>query len=68
MKLFAVNADYRPWNKGRNWYYVVAQNKKAARKKFTEIVTWLDIYEVHEVDAERANEILRNPYKYIVFH
>lgn len=68
MKLYAVNADYRYWNKGHNWYYVEAQSKQEARKKFAETITWLDIYEVQEVDAESVNKILSNPYKYIVLH
>lgn len=66
MRLFAVNADYRPFNKGHNWYYVEAQDKREAHKKFTKIVSWLDIYEVQEVDPERANEVLNDPYRYIV--
>lgn len=68
MNLYAVNADYRPWNRGRNWYYVVAKTKKEVRQKFSSTITWLDIYEIKEVETEKAGEILNNPYKYIVLY
>ena len=68
MNLYAVNADYRPWNRVQNWYYVVAKTKKEARQKFSSTITWIDIYEIKEVETEKAGKILNNPYKYIILH
>ena len=67
MKMYSINADYRPWNKGHNWYYVLANSKKEAKEKFKERISWLDIYEITETDADKAKTILANPMKFIVF-
>lgn len=67
IKLYAVNAWYRPEDRGRNWYYVRARNKTEARKRFGAIVTWLDIYEVTETEPQLAEEIMQNRQRYIVF-
>lgn len=67
VKLYAVNAGYRQEDRGRLWYYVRAHNRTEARKRFSYIVSWLDIYAVEEVEQKMASEILSNRYKYITF-
>lgn len=52
IKIYAVNADYRP-GVSRNWYYVIANNKVEARRKFTEIISWLTMKQVVLVEDDK---------------
>lgn len=68
VKLYAINADYRKWNKGVNWYYVIARTPCEARKRFANRISWLDIYEVKEVtDKCFATVVMTSPSRYICF-
>lgn len=68
MKLFDITADYRKYNENKPHYYVVAENKKSARAKFSHRISWLDIYGCEEItDEARKTEITSHPYNYIVF-
>lgn len=64
--LFKIHADYRKNNPVKNLYYVLAQNKKEAKKKFTNLITWLDVYSVEECSKEEAEIILSEPNKHII--
>lgn len=60
-RVFMICADYRPQNEKSPRYYLTAQTKKEARQKFSELGSWLKIYEVKEVEPELAGELLKNP-------
>lgn len=66
MRLYAINADYRPSNKGNNWYYVRANSKGQARRLFMTKITWLDIYEIKLLPEDDAAAILAAPEKHII--
>lgn len=66
IKMYAVNADYRP-GKSKNWYYILANNKVEARRKFSERISWLTIKQVVLVEDEAfAQQVLTQPYQYIL--
>ena len=68
MKLFKIFADYRPKDKVRkHWYYVAAKNKSEAKKKFINIIPWLDVYEIEECDEQTVQDVLADWDAYIVF-
>lgn len=64
--LFEISADYRPQNPNRPVYYVLANCRREAKKKFNSIISWLKVYSVAEVDKDVAKEILDNPMKHII--
>ena len=64
-KLYKVTADYRPNNPNKPSYYVWAENDKDAKKRFSNTVTWLDVYGVSEEPNWR--EVVANREKYSVF-
>lgn len=64
--LFKIHADYRKNNPVKNLYYVLATNKREAKKKFTNLITWLDVYSVEECLKEETDNILSNPSKHII--
>jgi len=66
MRLYEVTADYRPANPNKPKYYVVADNKKDAKAKFSAVISWLKIYAVELVNEEFADYIISKPEKYIV--
>ena len=65
-KVFQIEADYRPLNPNKPHYYVLAKTKKAAKKRFEEVITWLDIYGITTCDEALATEVIANPYRYIL--
>ena len=68
MKLFKIFADYRPKDKVRkHWYYVAAQDKLKAKKKFASMISWLNVYEIEECDEQTVQNILADWDAYIVF-
>lgn len=68
MKLFKIFADYRPKDEVRkHWYYVAAENKPKAKKKFTSMISWLKVYEIEECDEQTVQDVLANPDAYIAF-
>ena len=40
--------------------------KREAKKKFTNLITWLDVYSVEECLKEETDNILSNPSKHII--
>lgn len=62
--LYEVTADYRPQNPNKPKYYVIANNKREAKRKFSDLITWLKIYEVKEI--ENGDEIISHPEKHII--
>lgn len=67
MRLFEIEADYRPWNPDKPRYYVEAKSKRDARRKFKNKMTWLEVYGCEEVtDKEQADYIYAHPEKYIL--
>lgn len=68
MKLFEVEADYRPLNADTPKYYVKAENIKEAKKRFNEFMGHLKIYSCKEVeDKIKMLKILNSSYDYTVF-
>ena len=64
--LFKIHADYRKNNSVKNLYYVLASNKREAKKKFVNIITWLNVYSVEECSKEETSIILSEPNKHII--
>lgn len=52
MKVYRITADYRPLKpcSPHPYYYVKASTKSSAKKLFKDKFSWLEIYEVKEVD------------------
>ena len=68
MKLFKIFADYRPKNEAhKHWYYVAAENKLEAKKKFMSMISWLNVYEIEECDEQTVQNVLADWDAYIVF-
>ena len=40
---YKITADYRPNNPNKPIYYVMAHDKKSAKKTFSEVISWLKI-------------------------
>lgn len=66
VKLFEITADYRPNNPNKPVYYVLADCKKEAKKRFNNIISWLKVYSIIEIDEVVAENILNNPMKHII--
>ena len=67
MRLFEIEADYRPNNDNKPRYYVLAKSKRDAKRKFENKVTWLDVYGCKEVvDEEMSDYIYAHPEQYIL--
>jgi len=67
MRLFQIEADYRPNNQNKPHYYVMAKSKSDAKRKFKNRIAWLDIYGCEEVtDEAQANYIYEHPEKFIL--
>lgn len=68
-KLYKIFADYRPKDSiKKHWYYVIAKNKTEAKRRFSNRISWLKVYEVIEcTDKAFISEVLNNQHKYIVF-
>ena len=64
MKLYKIFADYRPKNSvpRKHYYYVYGRNKRDAKRRFQDRITWLKIYEVGLYEGEPLD-----PVKNIVF-
>ena len=52
---------------GKHWYYVAAENKLKAKKKFMSMISWLKVYEIEECDEQTVQDVLANPDTYIAF-
>lgn len=57
LKVFKIFADYRPTNEHRPHYYIRATSPRDAKKRFSEIVTWLKIYGVEEVTGDELTMV-----------
>jgi hypothetical protein len=68
MRLWEIEADYRLQNQAKPKYYVLADNAREAKKKFSARISWLKIYSCAEVyDEGRKKRIVENPRYYIVW-
>lgn len=65
--LFKIIADYRPNNPNKPRYYVIAKDKKSARNRFSEYISWLTIYSCEECDSEEKKRVLGDPCHHIIF-
>ena len=45
---------------------LLASNKREAKKKFVNIITWLNVYSVEECSKEETSIILSEPNKHII--
>lgn len=60
-KLYEIEADYENREPPHQLQYVVADDAEQARATYEGIVSWLQVYDVHEVeDADKAGKIVRN--------
>ena len=57
IKIYAVTADYRPKNPKKPIYYVLGNNKKEAKKRFSNVISWLKIYDIRELNQEEEREL-----------
>lgn len=65
--LFAITADYRPNNENKPTYYVLAPNRRKAKSKFKEVITWLTIYDCKRIRQEdKIQDIMEHPDKHII--
>lgn len=65
--LFAITADYRPDNENKPIYYVLAPNRRKAKSKFKEVITWLTIYDCKRIRQEdKIQYIMEHPDKHII--
>lgn len=64
-RLYKITADYRPNNPNKPVYYVIATSKSEAKKKFSDRISWLKIYDVVEYIGD-STEILAHPDKHII--
>ena len=65
--IYAVTADYWPNNSKKPIYYVVAKDKKTAKKKFNNTISWLKIYKVEKLSDEQVEELAsKSRYEYIL--
>jgi len=67
MKLYEIVADYRQNNQNKPRYYVYGESKVQAKRRFTQHISWLKIYEVNELSPGRATEIASHPELHIIF-
>lgn len=66
MRLYEIEADYRPKNLNKPKYYVWADTVKDARLIFSNIISWLTIYNVTPVTEEDSAKICSEPDKHII--
>lgn len=66
MRLYEIEADYRPRNPKKSKYYVWVDTVKDAKLVFSNIISWLTIYKVTPVDEEDSNKICNEPDKHII--
>lgn len=66
MNLYEIEADYRPKNPSKPRYYVWADTVKEAKLVFSNIISWLTIYNVTMVDKKVACKICNEPDKHII--
>lgn len=52
MNLYEIEADYRPKNPNKPRYYVWGYTIKDAKLVFSNIIPWLTIYNVTQVNEE----------------
>lgn len=65
--LFAITADYRPNNENKPVYYILAPNRRKAKSKFKEVITWLTIYDCKRIRQEdKIQYIMEHPDKHII--
>ena len=66
MHLYEIEADYRPKNPKKPKYYVWADTVKDAKLVFSNIISWLTIYNVTLVNEEDSDKIYNEPDKHII--
>ncbi len=66
MRLYEIEADYRPKNPKKPRYYVWADTAKDAKLIFSNIISWLTIYNVVPMDKEDSDKICNEPDKHII--
>lgn len=66
MHLYEIEADYRPKNPKKPKYYVWADTAKDAKLIFSNIISWLTIYNVTAMNEEDACGICNEPDKHII--
>ena len=66
MRLYEIEADYRPKNPKKPKYYVWADTVKDAKLVFSNIISWLIIYNVTLMNEEDSDKICSEPDKHII--
>lgn len=66
-KVFRVNADYIMNRSKPNYYYVIAETRMKARRKFEGKISWLKIISIEECPEEEAIHVVNHPMNYIVW-
>lgn len=59
--VYEIVADYRKNNPNKPRYYVYANNKKEAKQRFSDIFTWLTIYNINLCDQKTIQKIISDP-------
>lgn len=65
--LFKITADYRKNNPNKPTYYVLAKDKKSAKSRFSEYMSWMTIFSCEECDSDEKNHVLGDPCHHIIF-
>lgn len=65
-RFFTVNAGYEPKSPHCANYYVLAQNKNAAKRFVKSHLNWLDVYEVRESTEEEVEKVQSNIRLYLL--
>lgn len=73
LKCYRITADYRPNNPNKPTYdYIVPSDvkKKEIKDYFSDVYSWLKIYQIEEMDVEDAGNwalrLCRKPNKYLI--
>ena len=65
--LYAITADYRPKNPNKPIYYVMAKSRREAKQKFQNMISWLKVYDIKELNKDESNKIITDgPLKHIM--
>lgn len=66
-KIFQIIADYRPNNPNKPHYYVWGTSKAEAKRRFSNKMPWLKIYNTIETETTAAQYIIERPRDFILF-
>lgn len=66
MSLYKIIADYRKHNSNKPCYYVEAESLKQAKKRFKNLISWLDIYYIEVCNSAETKKVLSEPNKHII--